>query len=294
MKIYYYLLYGFMFFMFFSCSGEKEKKAETYPLWPNGLKINMIRHAEQEATENRTEDQNAKGLNRSISNVSTPEITFHPASHPIDSIAVIIFPGGGYRRIVIDKEGHDIAERLNQAGIHAFVVKYRTLPTDIPRGDDTPLPVKQALMSDGIQAVRLVRENARKWGINPNKIGVMGFSAGGHLAAAVTFLHEQLNFSKKISARPDFSVLMYPAYTAELTSNISASTPPVFLACAGDDETTPVEGTMQLYQKLHKFNIPTNLIVYCKGGHGFGLGVKGGVVTSWPDLFLDWLKKLDL
>ncbi|GAB3018124.1 alpha/beta hydrolase [Niabella terrae] len=227
-----------------------------------------------------------------ISNVTQPELTRFQPEHP-NGTAVIICPGGGYRILAFSHEGTDVAKALNQWGITAFVLKYR-LPDNRSMTDKSIGPLQ-----DAERAIQLVRGNAKKWGINPNMIGIMGFSAGGHLAASLsTRYREQLiKNPKKISFRPDFSVLGYPviSFTDSLMHkgsrenligtttdpalvkkysnewNVDDNTPPAFLVHAKDDKGVPYKNSVIYYQQLQSHHIAAQLRSFEKGGHGFGM-----------------------
>lgn len=270
-------------------------------LWPDGTPDNSIVHNRAEVIQNRTIDQNKFGLNRSISYVSIPSLTVHPApGDESTGAAIIIFPGGGFNHLTIDKEGHDVARWLNTIGVTGIVVKYRTRPEDSSRqGGGMPENVMNAIISDGRRAVRIVRHRAEKWGIDPNRIGVMGFSAGGYLAASLATKYDQgqnnaLDPVERVSCRPAFASLIYSGIPADFESLVSEDTPPMFLVNTGDDKRTPAENSIRLYQALRGAEIQAELHIYTKGGHGFGLGVRGKAVASWIERFAEWLREMNL
>ena len=248
-----------------------------------------------------------------ISSVIVPTlIQFTPAKPT--GMSVIICPGGGYARLAIDHEGVEVAKAFNQQGITAFVLKYR-LPNDTIMIDKTIGPLQ-----DAQQAIRIVRKQAIAWGLNPNKIGIMGFSAGGHLAStAATHFNFSADPSIKdtISVRPDFAILLYPVISfddsiahkgskaklvgmnpspemTKLYSNelqVTKNTPPSFLVHAGDDGTVPVENSIRYYQACIKNKVPVEMHLYPKGGHGFGMNNKT-TSEKWFDNLLSWLNTL--
>lgn len=248
-----------------------------------------------------------------ISSVIVPTlIQFTPAKPT--GMSVIICPGGGYARLAIDHEGVEVAKAFNQQGITAFVLKYR-LPNDTIMIDKTIGPLQ-----DAQQAIRIVRKQAIAWGLNPNKIGIMGFSAGGHLAStAATHFNFSADASIKdtISVRPDFAILLYPVISfddsiahkgskaklvgmnpspemTKLYSNelqVTKNTPPSFLVHAGDDGTVPVENSIRYYQACIKNKVPVEMHLYPKGGHGFGMNNKT-TSEKWFDNLLSWLNTL--
>jgi acetyl esterase/lipase len=247
-----------------------------------------------------------------ISTVVQPSLTaFLPAPGTANGTAVIICPGGGYARLAIDHEGYDVAKRLNQMGVTAFVLKYR-LPNDQSQPDKSIAP-----LLDAQQALRLVRQQAAKYSLNPERIGIMGFSAGGHLAAtAGTHFAQPLGAnSGPVSVRPAFLVLVYPVISfsdslrhtgsrdnligknpsadqERLYSNelqVSAQTPPTFLVHAQDDKTVPVNNSIVFYQACLRHGVATEMHLYPKGGHGFGMNNK---TTSdlWTDRLRNWFE----
>lgn len=238
----------------------------------------------------------AAGIER-ISKVSIPTLTLYEVKNKISkTAAVIICPGGGYGILAASHEGSDVAEEFNRMGITAFVLKYR-LPDDSTMVDKSIGPLQ-----DAQRAIQLIRENAEKYGIDQSKIGIMGFSAGGHLAASAStrFKEPLINNERNTSLRPDFSVLIYPviSFMDELThrgsrqnllgkgsslesqqkfSNelqVNTDTPPAFLVHASDDAAVPVANSIVYYEALLKKKIYSQLLIYPKGGHGFGMNNK--------------------
>lgn len=245
-----------------------------------------------------------------VSNVVQPNLTaFLPAPGTANGTAVIICPGGGYARLAIDHEGYDVAKRLNEMGITAFVLKYR-LPNDQSQPDKSIAP-----LLDAQQALRLVRQQAAKYSLNPERIGIMGFSAGGHLAAtAGTHFAKPVGENVgSVSVRPAFLVLMYPVISfsdtlkhtgsrdnligpapapdqVRLYSNelqVTAQTPPTFLVHAEDDQTVPVNNSIVFYQACLRHGVPAEMHLYPKGGHGFGLNNKT-TKDLWSDRLRNW------
>lgn len=249
-----------------------------------------------------------------VSKVTDPEmIVYLSEKGKATGAAVVICPGGGYGRLAIDHEGHDVAKWLNSYGIAAFVLKYR-LPSDVIMMDKTIGPLQ-----DGQEAIRIVRRRAAEWNINPSKIGILGFSAGGHFVATVSthYADSVYQVSDNTSARPDFSILVYPVISLkeEIThggtrqnllglnppyklvekfsneTRVNAQTPPAFLVHSADDKTVPVQNSMLYFQALLKYSIPSELHVYESGGHGYGLAPKGASESGWPDACIKWLRK---
>jgi acetyl esterase/lipase len=243
------------------------------------------------APAEKIEERGTGGIvDRAISNVTQPSITVYlPAKGKANGTGIIIAPGGGYQHLAIDKEGHDIARWLNTAGIAAVVLKYR-LPGSLRGHSQTDLQQVAAsihvALQDAESAVRLTRENATKWNLKPNAIGMMGFSAGGHLAAMMGMVAPP-------DARPDFLVLGYPAIPKVL--NVTAATPPTFLVAADDDHTVnAADNAARFFAALHAAKVPAELLIYSSGSHGFGIRQSGKTSAAWPDALLAWLKERHL
>lgn len=272
---------------------------------------NSIETAEKEITEN------SEIIRISLVKEPTLEI-YSPSNRTKSDKAVIIFPGGGYQFLAYDWEGTDIAKLLNSKGITAFVLKYR-LPTS-----KSILSTSEAPLQDAQRAIRWVRANSEMWHINPNKIGIIGFSAGGHLASTLgTQYNSKNNFREEpldtISAKPNFMALIYPVITmqdnfthkgsrnnllgknssATLKNkfsnelNVSKNTPPTFLVHAADDTAVPVQNTLNFYNALLAKNIKAEMHIYPYGGHGFGLANNNGYLQNWTEQFYEWMQNLD-
>jgi acetyl esterase/lipase len=230
-----------------------------------------------------------------LTNVTEPTLTlFAPPKEKANGTAIIICPGGGYSILAWDLEGTEVAEWLNRNGVTALVLKYR-----VPkRANEAP---HVAPLKDAQRAVSIVRSKAKELGIDENKIGILGFSAGGHLAAMTSMHFEQRSYDRldaidDVSCRPDFAVLVYPAYLTnkeqtELSPDvkISKQTPPMFLAHASDDPVTPLSSVL-LYAALKRAGVPAELHVYATGGHGYGLRPDHPTAANWPLRCEEWLK----
>lgn len=281
----------------------------TIPLWVGNPPLQSDQGLKEEVV--------SEGIVR-ISNVQIPAIEVYlPAKQISTGKAVVIFPGGGYGILAYDWEGTDFAKWLNSQGIAGIVVKYR-LPISKSLTDPKEVP-----LMDAQRAIRLVRQNAAAWNIDPTKVGVMGFSAGGHLASTVSTQYKHEVDRPKdpidaISARPDFSILAYPVITfqdgavhggsrknligenasKELKDrfsgelNVNTETPPTFLVHAQDDKGVPIENSLLYYQALHKNGVKASLHIYPTGGHGFAFGLGKGAVESWRNVLLAWMKDL--
>jgi acetyl esterase/lipase len=243
-----------------------------------------------------------------ISKVTSPEMLAYVPAKP-NGTAVIICPGGGYGILAFDKEGVNVAKKFNEIGITAFVLKYR-LPSDLIMDDKSMGPLQDAL-----QAIYLVRKNAKVWGISPDKIGIMGFSAGGHLAASLSVHYNDMKVQnqEQISLRPDFSILIYPVISFGSVTHsgsvknllgdeptesqkryfstqnyINAETPPAFLVHANDDATVQVKNSILYNEALTKFKVPAEMHIYQAGGHGFGLH-NPTTKDDWFERLKNWM-----
>lgn len=240
------------------------------------------------------------GITR-VSNVSKPTLTvFKPSPEKDTGACVVICPGGGYSILATSHEGEDVARFLNSIGVTGIMLKYR-----VPRrqGTSNDFPPPQALM-DAQRALSVVRSQAGELGVDPKRIGILGFSAGGHLAAwtSTSFekrTYEPIDAADKTDCRPDFSVLIYPAYLVKkgggLTEEIKvgSQTPPTFLAHAGDDPVT-VESSVLYYLALKRAGVPGEMHVYSSGGHGFGMLPSNKPVAAWPKRLEEWMKSTGL
>lgn len=283
----------------------------TVKLWPDGIPGSKsdAGYVEKITTE--------EGRIIRCERVTDPDLTVVlPPAGKANGAAVLICPGGGYGVLAFDHEGNAIAKWLNENGIAGIILKYR-LPSDKIMENKTIGPLQ-----DAQEAMRVIRRNAAKWKINPERIGVIGFSAGGHLASTLS-THYSENVYKvrdNISARPDFSLLLYPVVSFDTTithrgtrnnliglrpdesqvshfSNelqINGKTPPAFLVHSADDDAVPVMNSIRYFTGLQKNKIPAELHVFQKGGHGYGLAPGGGTQASWPGLCLRWLKEIGM
>ncbi|WP_414656171.1 alpha/beta hydrolase [Flavobacterium sp.] len=291
--------------LLFSTMFSLHAQNQVIPLWnkiPDEIK--SVDYKEKETIKD--------GIVQSTSQVSIPTLSiFIPKETKPNQTAVIICPGGGYSHLAFEKEGTKVAEWFNSIGIAAFVLKYR-MPTDLTMKNKNVGPLQ-----DAQEAIRYVRQNATKWNIDPSKIGILGFSAGGHLAstASTHFDDKVYESTYKVSARPDFSLLIYPVISMEnnithkgsqtnlLGNNpseelinsfsnekkVTSQTPPTFLVHATDDTAVIPENSINYYLALKKNGVTTELHLYEKGGHGFGLGVKD-TSKFWTKDCIEWLK----
>ncbi len=235
-----------------------------------------------------------------LADVVSPTITRYPPKGRNTGLAVLVFPGGGYRRLSMDLEGSEICDWLNGIGATCALVKYR-----VP--DSGPYPKSPAALEDAQRAMSIVRSRAAEWQISPDKIGVVGFSAGAHLAAALSThydkrLYPDQDAADQVSCRPDFAMVIYPGYTAGTPQSITPSpalpvtkqTPPTFLLQTEDDTTAHVESSLAYYVALKNVGAPVEMHLFTEGGHGYGMRKTGLPVADWPALAETWLRTIKM
>jgi acetyl esterase/lipase len=235
---------------------------------------------------------------RQLTNVSRPTITvFRPEKTKETGVAVLIAPGGGYNFLAWDHEGEDVASWLNALGITGILLKYRVPMPPGPARDNPSFAPHQ----DAQRAMRLARSKAKEWGIDPNRIGMLGFSAGGHLTAMTatsfdTRAYEPIDDTDQMSYRPDFAVLLYPGGVVRRGSDalvpgvhVSKETPPAFFAHCSDDRVS-AENSVMMYVALKRAGVPAELHIYASGGHGFGLRPSKHPSSQWPKRCEEWLR----
>lgn len=276
-------------------------------LWPDGAPNQNTPPGEEHYYEQR-------GTMR-YDNISEAELfVYLPEESKNTGAAVVICPGGAYWVEAIDHEGFQIAEYLKEKGIAAIVLKYR-----LPYGN-SEIP-----LTDALQTIRYVRAKAEEWHIDPDKVGIAGASAGGHLASTAgthfTLGDDQAtDLLQKLSSRPDFMLLLYPviSFDEKITHvgsrvnligktsdwevasefsnelHVTENTPPTFLVLADDDHGVVPENSIRFYMALKKYDIPAEMHIFAKGGHGFGMKKLNLPTEQWPDLFVDWLKTMEI
>jgi acetyl esterase/lipase len=269
----------------------------TLPVWPGvapGEPANMPPEVDMNADKSHT--MAGRPYIR-LGNVSTPTITLYAPKGKNSGAAVVVFPGGGYQILSMDLEGTEVCDWLNSIGVNCVLLKYRVPNTG-------PYPKSPLALEDAQRAMGLVRLHAAEWGIDPNRVGVLGFSAGGHLAAAISNhydqrLYEPVDAADKLSCRPDFSVVLYPGYLAlaekEFAPNAdiepTANTPPTFILQAEDDP-VHVENAVVYFMALKNAKAPAELHIYAEGGHGYGLRPRDLPIMGWPRLVETWMRTI--
>ena len=282
----YFLIFGFL------CGGEP--RLRTLHLWPD-LAPGEV-EGEVGPEEEKPPKPGEKGILR-ITNVSQPTLTVYPANPAkANGSAVLVCPGGGYGILAYEHEGTNVCQWLNEMGVTGILLKYR-----VPRRKDRPK--HEAPLQDSQRALGLVRKQAKSWGINPSKLGILGFSAGGHLSVmTLTSFHERtysrIDEADDLSCRPDFGILVYPAYLVDRTTRdslfpevvIREDTPPCFFVHTGDAH-VPAEGSALAYLALEKAGVVGNeLHLFPFGGHGYGMRKTDRAVSDWPERAESWMR----
>lgn len=254
-------------------------------LWPNGAP----------GSEGKTGEESVRVTadgEHVVSNVHKPSLTpYLPPKDTATGAAVIIAPGGGHREMWVDHEGHNLAKWLSARGIAAFVLKYR-----LAREANSTYKIDEHALADTQRAIRLVRSRAQEWGIIPARIGVMGFSAGGELAALASMWFDggRVNAPDMIdreNSRPDFQALIYPGSSGRIAP--TKDSPPVFLVCGYKDRPDISSGLAQVYLKFKEVGVPAELHIYSEIGHGFGVRERNrSAAGGWPARFEEWLTDL--
>lgn len=275
---------------FLSCHLMAAEPAAVLELWPQGAPepAGFVLEPEREVPK-----KNANDVMR-ITNVSKPSIALYKASNP-NGTAVIVCPGGGYSILAFEHEGTQVCEWLNDLGVTAVLLKYR-----VPARDKAN-PAKEPLQ-DAQRAMGLVRHHAAEWGIKPDRIGVLGFSAGGNLCVLAGLQANERTYTTDPAldvedATPNFLIPVYPAYLTEKENAfelrpeivVNKASPPVCLIHANDDPITPT-GSVLLYLACKKAGVSAELHVFARGGHGYGMRKAGKPVNAWPDHVAAWLK----
>lgn len=296
-----------------SMSGAAQALPE-FSVWPQGEAPGAKNSQVKQETVDRRKD--GELADRAVTGIRTPTITAYLPKQP-NGVALLVTPGGSYQRVVLDKEGSDLAPIFNAHGYTLFVMTYRMPADGHTEGSDSPLV-------DAQRAIRTLRADAEKWKIDPHRIGVLGFSAGGHVAASLGTRYNESVYpvtdeTDKLSARPDFMALMYPVITMQKSiahpgsrkaligekptpeqikkyspeQNVTAQTPPTFIVHAVDDPSVPVDNSLVMFSALRAQHVPVEMHLFQEGKHGFGIrGAVGLPAASWPELLMNWIKAL--
>lgn len=275
------------------CAAEKRQEIR---LWPKGAPGKEPKLGPEKDMTKDSDNQIAGGRVIRLGNVTDPTITVFPApKEKSHGGAVLVCPGGAYHILALDLEGVEVCERLNEMGFTAILLKYR-----VPRRQGVEKYI--APLQDAQRAMGLIRKNAVEWQIDEKRVGVLGFSAGGHLAAVLSTgprerIYEDFDEPYSLSARPAFTVLVYPGYLVQENDKtqlspellITKDTPQAFIAMTADDP-VKVENALVYASALQKEKVPFELHIYPRGGHGYGLRKTDDPVTSWPDRLQEWFK----
>ena len=288
--------------LFFMLSLQVSKSQSIMKLWPNGTPGEVVSPKPEETFEGKR-----------VRYVSEPTLTVYlPTKETNTGVAVVICPGGGYAMEAMDHEGYEVGEFLQAHGIAGIVLKYR-----LPYGH-SEIPLQ-----DAQQAIRMARFHAEEWSVDPKKVGIAGFSAGGHLASTLSTHYDSGNKDsknpvEKLSSRPDFSILLYPVVTfkeewghmgsrVNLIGNtndwkiiqnfsnelqVNSQTPPAFIALADDDAGVKPRKSIEYYLALKREGIPAELHIFKEGGHGFGMHKTGKAHDQWPLMVVEWMKAM--
>lgn len=264
----------------------------TLTLWPHGAPGEQATLGPEVNTATAKDQPIAGRPIIRLSNVSSPTITLYEAKGNNSGAAVVVFPGGAYRILAIDLEGTEVCDWLNSIHVNCILLKYR-----VPNSG--PYPKSAAALEDAQRAVGMVRQHAAEWHIDPKRIGVLGFSAGAHLAAALSThfdkrLYDAVDAADQLSCRPDFAAIIYPGYLSDANMvpnaeiHVTGNTPPSFILQAEDDP-VHVENSLVYFKELKDAKVPAEMHLYAQGGHGYGLRPTDLPVTHWPALAGAWL-----
>ncbi len=303
------------------------------PIWPGAVPDAQPGAGPEFATTSGKEELIAGRPDVAVSNVSRPTMTVYSPKGKNTGVAVVVFPGGGYQILAIDLEGTEVCDWLTPKGITCVLLKYRVpgnelYPKSAPYPKSGPYPESPMALEDAQRTVGLVRFHAAEWHIDPHKIGVLGFSSGGHLVAAISThfdkrLYPAVDAADKESCRPDFAVAIYPGHlsiaAAEWDANqgarkfvvrhaanadknlelnpeipVTSQTPPTFLLQAEDDHVDDVHDSLAYYIALSKAGVPVEMHLYAQGGHAFGLRRTKLPITAWPQLVETWLRTIGM
>nr|WP_231708262.1 alpha/beta hydrolase [Sphingomonas populi] len=277
------------------------------PLWPGDAPNGTFRPQPPESVQTYDDAGVLGGKSEAVLNIAVPTMTIMPAKGRKTGTAVIVFPGGGFRKVFIGLEGTEICDWLTRKGVTCIVSKYRA-PGGNDFWDDTLnrriTPHIPRALQDAQRTIRLVRSKAGELGIDPHRIGVLGMSAGGYLVAQtsniLTPTYRPIDAIDKISSRPDFAVALYPGHICrddgsfDRSLPVTKAAPPTFIAQAWDDATDPICNSLMYAAALDKAGVSTEVHLFAKGGHAFALRHKDEPVGQWPQLVELWLKQIGM
>ena len=258
-------------------------RGEEIRLWTNGAP-----GSEHETAAEVSQPSDNPKLPKRFTLVHSPSIfVFLPPKDKANGMAMVIAPGCGHTQLVIDKEGYEIADWLNNQGIAAFVLKYR-----LARAPGSHYTIERDALADAARGMRMVRSRAKEWSVDPGRIGFMGFSAGAEVAALIETVFDAGSTDaaepiERVSSRPDFNVIVYPGRIAAKVT-VPKDAPAAFLVCA-DNDPSHVVATVNLYLALQKQGVSSEMHIYASGGHGFGMKASALPVATWPDRLKDWM-----
>ena len=302
----------FLLCVVFACAGLRAQTAvwqpapghTQVPIWPGAAPDGMPAKGPESAETTGKDSLVAGKPWVSVSNVSQPTMTVYAPTGKNTGAAVVVFPGGGYEILAIDLEGSEVCDWLTAKGITCVLLKYR-----VPAPRSSPnwgaYPQSPIALEDAQRTLGLVRLHSAEWHIDPHKIGVLGFSAGGHLVAALSThfahrLYPAVDAADQESCRPDFAVAIYPGHLSlaensfglnpDIDLNVTRQTPPTFLLQDEDDQVDRVEDSLSYYAALKRVGVPVEMHLYAQGGHAFGLRRTKFPVTAWPQLVETWLQ----
>lgn len=280
------------------------------PIWPNGKMPDPITETKSESFKLRTDALIAGKPWTEVDDVSQPTMTVYSPQKNATDIAVVVFPGGGFNGLAIDLEGTEVCKKLSSQGITCVLLKYRVPDSGPAWHNDCQCnihPKAPTALQDAQRTIGLLRKNAAQWHINPHKIGVLGFSAGGYMVADISThfngrAYKPIDDADNESCRPDFAVALYPGHMwthekpLELNPeiNFSKQTPPTFLIQAEDDKVDSINHSLTYYSALQKAHVPVEMHLYAQGGHGFAVRKTNHPITEWPQLFDVWLKTIGM
>jgi len=278
------------------------QEPQELPLWPDGIPDNPVIYEQEKLRLEGVNESSPSQMNRVFSQVSEPTyMLFQAEKNNANGVAVVICPGGGFRDVWFDREGVDFALWLAEKGITSLVLKYRTYNPDAEDFSLQRSKYNAEVYADAKQAIHILRSQAPDLGINPNKIGIAGYSAGGGLSLMAALeiyediLPEYAGF--KLSTLPDFACLIYPGINETVMKTVEAKEhiPPMFMINGAEDDVTPAHKCIDLYSALLEKNIPAELHIYSKGSHGFDSGIgRGKGIASWQDSFIFWLMDMKI